>query len=253
MVKGLPTFFLLCTMMCALGNVLAQTEDDMQGIFISLEDVYKFAPPQLPVYIDQMDTARVEIIDTLNNLHSFLAKETIGPYDYSWFFYIREEDRYRKVMIATRNASYDSIEIIDSIQQDVNGDGQLDVALSWQWYAGHTGWENAVHEREGGIMIWNLKNGQCLFEFTNFYQMENWWTIYEEDTTGTLSYEEREVIDSGGDFECDYFQVEILPKQIRIQRSPTCNGRLDKTEIKTDEDLKVYLYDLKDTWFVLRK
>ena len=226
-------------------NVMMAQEEAYQGAFTNLPDTFKFAPPvpYLPVSIDSIPGVPT---DTLLNQEVYLFCYS-NSYQKEWRLVYRLENGWMSVLLSSSYESPDYVEFTDSIKVDLNSDGMLDVPLIWQSYAGHTGWENAVHERWGGIIIWDLKNHQTLFDFENFYKLESWWTEYAEDTTGTLSYEERGVINSGGERECDYYEILFAPKRIEIKVTDNCWNQEEK------EDSPVFIYDLKGTHFIIRK
>lgn len=57
---------------------------------------------------------------------------------------------------------------------DVRGNGHLQVVVRTMSYAGHTGWEHAIHEREWAVSVWDLQERRCLLYLMHGYSHEEW-------------------------------------------------------------------------------
>ncbi|HRH37915.1 MAG TPA: hypothetical protein PK760_06190 [Flavobacteriales bacterium] len=113
---------------------------------------------------------------------------------------------------------------------DVRGDGQLQVVLRTMWYAGHTGWEHAIHERDWTVTVWDIQARRSLLHLVTGRSMEEWTNTFAPDSTGLLPYEERALLSSEGDAECETYEASFTPKHLLLLRTDDCSfdeGGLD--------------------------
>ena len=180
-------------------------------------------------YISSLDSIAGEIFDSITSPKAYMINTYKLGNGYSWLIAVKQKNRYA-VFDPFENSGY--AESFTVKTQQFDGKGSEELILEWSFYAGHSGWENAIHERTGGIHIWNLDKIEKLFDLGTYYSHESWWTQYSEDSTGTLFYDEREVINSGGESYCNIYDVKIEKQQLTIQKK-TCTipGAIDTVTI----------------------
>ena len=98
----------------------------------------------------------------------------------------------------------------------------------------------------GGIQIWNLDDLTRLMDFTNFYSLESWWSVYAPDSSGNLDFSEREVVDSGGENIFEKYNVQIKNETITIN-----NAQYNSD--KQNNNNQIYLYELTDIGIIRKK
>lgn len=173
--------------------------------------------------LDNIGTAVAELPD----LHVQLV-ETKGD----WY-----GSRY--VLAVTTSTGYDlhpmlgdeSVDEVHLSTTDVRGDGRSQVVLRTMWYAGHTGWEHAIHEREWTITIWDIQAHRPLLHLVTGRSMEEWTNTFAPDSTGALPYEERTLLSSEGDAECETYEASFTPGHLQLVRTDQCpqeEGGLDR-------------------------
>ncbi|MCC6937963.1 MAG: hypothetical protein IT226_07050 [Flavobacteriales bacterium] len=135
---------------------------------------------------------------------------------------------------------------------DVRGDGHLQIVLRTMWYAGHTGWEHAIHEREWTVTVWDIEARCAVLHLVTGRSLEEWTNYFAEDSTGVLPYEERTMLSSEGDAECETYEASFTPGHLTLLRTDDCDmdeGGLD-LESKVDERME---YVLRTNVWVLVK
>lgn len=144
----------------------------------------------------------------------------------------------RYVLAVATTAGYDLHPIIgdDRVDEvhvstaDVRGNGHLQVVLRTMWYAGHTGWEHAIHEREWTVTVWDIEARCSLLHLVTGRSMEEWTNTFAEDSTGVLPYAERTMLSSEGDAECETYEASFTSGHLTLLRTDDCameEGGLD--------------------------
>jgi hypothetical protein len=212
---------------------------------IILPDTFQFYKPDSIKYALTLDTINEKIFDSIENPKAYLV---INKGYYSSYVKLAIKDKHGyKVFVVGHFAGH---EITTVERTEFTGYGTQELVLTWLHYAGHSGWENSIHENWGGIQIWDLDSIRLLMEFENYYSAVSWWQEFEEDSTHSLSYDERTVVNSGGESTCSSYRVTIQPKTITIQEDANCPDQEDDNR-HTVTDHKIYVYVLKPTGLIL--
>ena len=253
----LPSFFIV--MLFTAHGHAQETDDYRSGLMFYMEDAYPIQAIDTSFSVPAIDSLAEWITDTLEARSLYMYGDYLSrSFGVDWYLIEQADSAY--IFYPLRyDVAFDHLEFNhDSMHYpDVNGDGVPEVYIHYESYLGHTGWENSIHERWGGLMIIDLANKRKLLEMDSYYTMEQWWTVFAEDTTGTLRYEDREQLDSGGHYECDYFKVQVLKGGLRVQyRLADCINAdydFDPTKEHNQADIPVYEYVWTATGFVLKK
>ena len=250
--------FILLSCLCVVLSGSLNGQDYKDAMMFSLEDAYPLFPVDTSFILASIDSLSEGISDSIpeKGLYVYGDWET-KEWGVIWYLVTTVEEGFKFLSLDYEDA-FDHLQFYrdSSAVTDVNGDGVDEVFIHFESYLGHTGWENAIHERWGGLMIIDLENNRKLLEMDTYYKAERWWTVFEEDTTETLSYEEREVIDEGGEYECDFFTVEIGLNTLRVQYNlKECINEHydhDPTVELNQDDIPVYTYQLTKQGFILK-
>ena len=114
---------------------------------------------------------------------------------------------------------------------DFDSKGNLELLLTWEFYAGHSGWTNSVHEHDAGMQLWNLDKIIRYTDFQTYYKFEHWWTNYEEDPMDTIATDEPIVLNSGSEFECERIDYQIKNKKLLLSFPYNCDDDTDEESL----------------------
>lgn len=211
---------------------------------IILPDTFQFYKPDSIQFVLALDTMNEKVFDSIDNPKAYLITNK-GYYSSYVKLAIKEKKGYKVFVIG----QYISPDRLKWERTEFTGYGTPELILIWQHYAGHSGWESSIHEHSGGIQIWDLDSIRLLMDFDNYYSAISWWQEFEEDSTHTLQYEERKLVNSGGESICISYKVSIQAKTVTIQEDAKCPDQEDNNYTVTDH--KVYVYVLKPTGLIL--
>ncbi|MBL0129568.1 MAG: hypothetical protein IPP83_19425 [Flavobacteriales bacterium] len=146
-------------------------------------------------------------------------------------------------------------DIVDEVHAstvDMRGNGHLQVVVRTMHYAGHTGWEHAIHEREWTVTVWDIQARCAVLHLVTGRSMEEWTNIFAEDSTGVMPYEERTMLSSEGDAECETYEASFTPGHLILLRTDDCamdEGGLD-LGTKVGERMEYVLR--KNVWVLVK-
>lgn len=124
----------------------------------------------------------------------------------------------------------DFVQEIDVIAIDVLANGHLQAVVRTMSYAGHTGWEHSIHERDWRVRVWDLQARRCVLDLAVGHSREEWTNTFTADSTGLLPYEERTMLSSEGEATCTTYEPSFLPRMLTLLRTDRCpmgEGGLD--------------------------
>jgi len=215
--------------------------------YFSIPDTFKVHKAKDIEILSRLDSVKGKIFDSITSPKAYFFKN-----DYSMRIALKRKNSYIIFNPFEYNTNYNTTNNFIFERQDLNGKGNEELIIKWEFYAGHSGWENSIHEREGGLLIWDLDNLTQLMDFTNFHSFQNWWSEYVPDETDTLDYSEREVIRSDSHYECESYEVIIDKNIVTIKQNNNCpdQGEMNKYPIT---DKTVYEYRLTNKGLIRKK
>ncbi|MCF8298041.1 MAG: hypothetical protein K9J13_10890 [Saprospiraceae bacterium] len=221
-------------------------QDDLYNEYLmNPPDTFKTYKPAEIKYVETLDSVNGNIFDSILNPTAYFIDTYKPGKGYSWCIALKKENHYL-VFNPFENSDADcSLNDLSFERKNFNDCGNEELIILWNNTLGHTGWESAIYEKNKGELIWDLDSLTKLFDFQNYYSFESWWTTYAPDSTDTLDYSEREVLDTGGESFCENFIIKIDKKKLTIQYDNDCqilNGNIEQK--KTDN--KIYIYKLTD-------
>ena len=222
-------------------TTFGQDKEDNEYIS-ALPDTFKFFKATDLKYYSTLDSIKGIIFDSITKPTAYFI-DTYNEGGYSWCIAIKQKGKYVVFNPFQNSSAYTETSNLTFERKNFNGKGNEELIIKWQFYTGHTGWENSIHERQGGVLIWDLDNLTMLFDYDNYYSLQNWWSTFEPDSTGALDYSERETIESGGDYECKSYCIKIEKNSLTIQQENNCpdQGDMNKYPIL---DKTIYSYEL---------
>lgn len=196
--------------------------------------------PTFPIattHFEKLDSVSGTLFDSINHPKAYLFESR------NWY--------ENKVSLALkRHSGYDVIEYIGNrddkfsyYRTDFNGKGSEELVIYTESYSGHSGWTNSVHERWGTTTILDLDAERWLFSFQTYYSMITWWQEFA-DTADTIPFEERRLVNSGGDATCETYSILIEKKKVKIRETADCPDQ-DENNHYSVSDSTVYVYELK--------
>jgi hypothetical protein len=142
-------------------------------------------------------------------------------------------------------------ERLDDVQlsaADIRGNGQLQVVVRTMTYAGHTGWEHAIHEHDWAVQVWDLQERRTLLDMPTGHSHVEWTNTWVPDSTGLIPYEERTLLSSEGELSCELTEVELGPGTMTMVRTDDCPELDDHEPIPVNERVVVRYALRKDAW-----
>lgn len=208
------------------------------------------AKPEVLTFIRSIDTFQSTDIDTLTNGNVYIIETSR-----QWFG-SRHAVAAKRVggyaVFDPTDGSCDHPQSISFDTIDFNGIGSPELLVRWFDYLGHSGWENSIHERYGGAIIWDTDSLRILFRFQNFYSFQNWWTTYEADSTGELPFDQREIIDSGGEYTCESYDMKFGKREVTIMQTNHCPDQNEMNDYPVT-DKTIYRYVMTPAALVRKK
>lgn len=167
-----------------------------------------------------LDSIKGRIFDSISEPKAWFI-DTWLPDDpnsegYGWKIAMEGKDGFVVFDPFEQSLAYASADQLSFERVDLDGKGNNELLVRWRFYAGHTGWEHSIHEHMSGLQVWNLDTRTRMFDFQNYYNHQEWWTVFAPDSTESLPYEEREVLETGDNYRTEHFDAEIRKKEIII-------------------------------------
>jgi hypothetical protein len=207
-IKRAPTFRMLFVLLFAMLGAPPLRAQENGAV---LPDTFHVRPPGVLHYVtDTLGLGRA--VDQWPLLGAVLLEAEAEWYGTNYVLAMKGADGYTLLNLIG-NSHAQQVEVT---WVDVNGSGPPELVVRYETYSGHSGWEHAIHEREWTLAIWDIHATVCLFEFQYITSVVEWWTEFAVDTTETLRYEEREVLDSGGENSYERFDVQVERERITI-------------------------------------
>lgn len=89
---------------------------------------------------------------------------------------------------------------MDATWREINGTGTPELLVHLSDRYGRSGWESGHASSVATLDIYDLDAPALLLSFTYCMVQENWWTQYAEPAHDSIPYEDREVLDTGGEY-----------------------------------------------------
>jgi hypothetical protein len=186
---------------------------------LDLPDTILPQPAQDIIIVHDLDSLTRQgwkAVDTLKAPRAFIYKV---DREYATRYYIAlAAKKYYRVWDLLGNYADEAF----FTREELDGKAPQELVTRYSQYRGHSGWENSVHERESYMVIWNLPNAAMLFSLQKQYSLEHWWNEFDPSEPDTLAYENRTVINSGSETECQSYSVAIKLKEISITTGAPC-------------------------------
>jgi hypothetical protein len=230
-------YFLFLFFFALLNSVNAQDEPDSDETVLALPDTLMYFDAENVVALKSLEAVG-KIIDTLEDSKAVLIRTSAQRFGGSYAVAVPTKRGYKMFDLL----SGEKADSVTFASVDFNGHGNNELVVRWSNYAGHTGYENSIHEHERNIRIWDLDSLRCLMSFRDYYSYQNWWTVYAPDSSGTKPYEDREEIESGGELRCETYDVTIKLKAVTIVQTNNCpdQGADNEPEV-TDPSVYTYM------------
>ncbi len=213
--------------------------------FLTLPDTFTFHKAVNIQYVKTLNNIDGKIFDSISSPKAYFIDNYKSGGGYSWSIALKKKENYL-IFNPFETGVYAEITDLKFERIDFDGKGNDELIIKWQFYAGHSGWENSVHERTSGILIWNLDNLTQLMDFKNYYSFQNWWTEYTPDSTNSLDYSEREIVERGGKYECESYKTIIKKKHVHIKQENYCPDQDDNNKyIVSDNNTHIYILTRK--------
>jgi hypothetical protein len=107
-----------------------------------------------------------------------------------------------------------SVQEVRVLPMELLGNGRPQAAVLAMRYAGHTGWQHAIHERDWELSVWDLEDRQCVLKLLVGHELQEW-----TNTLDTLSTGELQVVDSDGTHEVECYDIILAPGRITLTRT----------------------------------
>lgn len=214
-------------------GLVLQPEGTMPQKEITLPDsfpIYKLVSEWIPT----LDSAHLVIFDSISNPKAYFG--TTATYYSNVYLLVQRKTGFDKVSL---NCSDDGFTFR---RVDFNGKGNQEIVIETKDYAGHSGWENSIHEHWGYTIIIDPDSLNVLFSLENYYSLMSWWQEFA-DTLDSIPYEERRLVNSGSQYDCESYAVEISLNKITIRETANCPDQDDNNNYKVS-DPTVYEYRL---------
>jgi hypothetical protein len=223
----------------------AQYETEEVETEASVPDTFQFFKPENVAALRSLDSLGT-VVDTLDETVFIVAtdKQWFGD---SYVVALKTKKGFA-AFVPTTGSHHDTVEFET---HNFNGVGKNELVVRWTDYGGHTGWENSLHERNKHIRIWDLDSLKCLFDFQYYTSYQNWWTIFEPDSTNALPYEQRTEVESGGELLCKTYDVKLGLKTVSIVQTDDCPDQGEDNE-PIGQRPEPVVYELKKTWLTRR-
>ncbi len=224
--RALPILkFLLITVLTysSLLTVRGQTHENEESN-LRLPAEFLFHGASEITMLKSLDSIKGRVFDSIQNPKAWFIDTYVSGNGYSWCIAIEKNDSLVVFNPFENSDAYCQSSDIHFSRTDFDSKGNDELIIEWEYYIGHTGWENAVHERNGGIMIWDLDKLERYLDFDNYYSHQSWWQEYEPDPTNKLPYEKRKVINSGGENHLEKYTVRIDKGFLEINKDTARAG-----------------------------
>lgn len=212
----IPLSGLACGLMLTAASVSAQE-------MLDLPDSLLFGAPVEVVHIATLADAGT-VVAELPEVETLLIERRTDRYGSTYALAIASGTGHDLLPIL----GDDVVNDVQVSTSDVRGNGHLQVVVRTMSYAGHTGWEHAIHEREWTVSVWDLQERRCLLHLAHGYSHEEWTNSFAADSTGQLPYEERELLSSEGERHCVLYAASFAPGQLTLVRTDDCPGLEDR-------------------------
>ncbi len=231
-------------------------EGEDNGSFLIVPDTFEFYKVAETKYFSTLSSIKGRVFDSISKPKAYFI-DTRSPGDglgYMWCIAVKRDNNYVVFNPFEKSNAYTQTSNLVFSRKDFNGRGNQELIIEWQFYRGHSGWENSVHERMGGIQIWDLDNLTRLMDFDNLYNLESWWSSYAPDSTDTLDYSQREVVNSGSEYQYEKYDVKVEKKIITIQKENHLKEEsISDTSKSGLVDNEIHTYRLTNKGIVLKK
>jgi hypothetical protein len=244
----LRNFFLIGVLLLVFfSGVSAQEQEESPeaGEFtLEIPDTFFIFPAQEVIEVDNPEIAGAEILDSFENPKGCLIRWYDSNEGLRCRIVILRDNHY----IAFDPLAFSQVWSVGSAnitRADLNGRGDEEIILHWQNSLGHSGWQGGLSEDWGGILVWDPDSLVRLMDFVDYYRLETWWMEYrewdpEEDTADNSKghYGEDDLIDSGGDTECDSYNVNFEKGYVEMRHNRRCYEESDEeeTQKKAEEE-----------------
>jgi hypothetical protein len=107
-----------------------------------------------------------------------------------------------------------SVQEVRVVPMELLGNGRPQAIVLAMNYAGHTGWQHAIHERTWALTVWDLKDRRCVLKLPVGYELEEW-----TNTLDTLANGDLQVVDSEGTHDVECYDITLAPGRITLTRT----------------------------------
>ena len=215
---GRKALILLATNFCLFASA---QEIEGEHFLTTPPDTIQFYYPA-KTFVSSLDSLQHQIIDSIKNPLCYLLNTRTTGTGYQCLLALKTKQGFFLVNPFEHSIAYADAYDIQLERVDFDSKGNLELLLTWEFYAGHSGWNNSVHEHDAGMQLWNLDNIIRYADFQTYYHFEHWWTNYEEDPMDTIATDEPIVLNSGSEFECERIDYQIKNKKLLLSFPYRC-------------------------------
>ncbi len=173
----------------------------MSALWLTAQDNDGLFPPQ-PLVTHDLPADSLSAYNLLDSLpipdHLLLQGEADGNY------YIGKANKGGFTLFQLPDIG----NIIQVETHDINGTGQAELILHRSVRNGRSGWESGHAWHRETMEIYDVDQPALLLSFEYCQEQENWWTQYVEPEHDSIHYEEREVIETGGEHWSECYTIE---------------------------------------------
>ena len=154
--------------------------------------------------VNTLASLDMEVIDTLKIPKAYLLKNAIE--DYIIAFRNKDHIEYFNVLPPEKG-------VVDSIQwRELNGKPFKELVVYWSDVYGHSGLGGGLRVSHKGVLIYDLRNKQLMFDQEYFDSHYNWSNDISEDL---------EVLDTSETLECSNYEIQFKEQQMTMGLKPS--------------------------------
>lgn len=234
-------------------GAFAQSEElepgDSESYEIFLPDTIFPYYPEKVIHTELQGVIKGDIIDSFADPKGFLVQSYDPDEGLKWWILIWKDSIYLAFdpLAESQTWSFSSLQID---RANLDGKGNDELVLHWQNTLGHSGWQGGISEDWEGMLVWDPDDLVRLMDIVYYYRLDSWWTNYRdwdplEDTAENQlgHFDEEDIIDSGGETECDSYTVTFSPGYVVMKRDDGCEMEDDGEvvqEEKKEETIVTY-------------
>jgi len=220
-IKTKTTIFSL--LICFIAQNVYSAESLPDAFYIEKADI---------TYYEDISLVLGNIRDSIENPKAYLIED-----EGNVMIAIKKENKYTTFHIVSRYCQEYEYEFE---RKNINNIGNDELIVYCQCWNSKSGLTGGFSEYSARIFVWDIDSYNCLLDFVVGFEYSSWWQEWSQED---LPYEEREIIDSGGESECYNYAIELEKMQLIIQEDEDCpNGVYGK---------KKYGYKLTKSGFAL--